>query len=204
MKLYRDKASSHYRLNVNGQERIVEKIVAYDKNGPIISIIPSLRPASNIWPNQIEIPNLDVKIKRKVDFTKEVAVVSSISLRGFAPRWILYLPASVIGLSAPLFMKNDENLCFEEVRTTNVDGLKFCTYHPLNAKLIAIDRKITSIGSALAAGVWMWDKENTLDIYVQSLQTLKDERETELARINEMTEEDFLKTIYKKEGECHV
>ena len=186
-------AGTGYVMNVNGKEKFVDRVVVFNENGPVIISGPSSM--SNTWPYTVELPNLEVVLKRKADFSQKRAFVLWETVPGFTSRYILYLPAESIGLSEPVFIKDEENMCFIEIRTTVLDGFEFRTYHFINAGLIAIDEEISEIGSALRTGVWRWDLENPLSKYIARLNKLSLDREAELQIINNMTADDLVELL---------
>lgn len=194
MRLYRfSTRGTGYAMVVNGKERLVDRVFVYDENGPIISSSPSSM--SDTWPEQIEFPDFEVSLKRKIDFSKGIAFVVSETMSGFTPRFNLYLPAAAIGLSEPKYTKDEENMCFIEIRTTKVDGFVFRVFHSVKDTLTAIEVEISAIGGALQSNVWRWDPENPLSKYIDRLTQLRLEHEAELKRIHEMTAEDLIRML---------
>lgn len=190
MRLYRNTMyGTGYKAEVNGKERFVESIVIYDENGPIISTAP-MSMADN-WPREIILDGTDIVSKCKLDFGKNIVFAMSTRCPGFEPRLILYIPASIIGLSEPVFTKSMENMCFVEKRTTNIDGFFFRQYHFFNRDLLNIEDRIREVGKEVQSGEWKWDEKKTLNSLIENLNKLSKERDAELERISKLTEEDI-------------
>lgn len=198
MELYRiNPRGREYQMTVNGKERLVDKVVVYDRTGPIISCAPCSM--SEIWPYRIKLPEVSVELKRKADYSREYAFVLVESCRGFSSRYILYLPKESIGLSEPTFTKSEDSSYFEELRDTLVENFVFRTYHFINEGLIAIDGEICHIGKELQIRSWTIDAGNILDSYIQQLQALKYKRDAELKRIKALTAQDLRRSLERSE-----
>lgn len=188
----RNLSGTGYVLEVKGRERFVDNVIAFDKTGAIIRTSPSSM--ANEWPYAIKIPDTEIAQKRKPDFTRKKAFVTLTSpMPGFTARYILYLPADMIGLSDPVYEKDVENMCFVETRTTAIDGFFFRTYHFFNGALNMIDSEISQIGARIQSQEWRWSKSDTLSSLIQRLDELSTMRDQELERLRNITAEDLLK-----------
>ena len=181
MELYRiNPRGREYQMTVNGKDRLVDKVVVYDRTGPIISCA--------------------LHLKRKVDYSRDYAFVLIESCRGFSSRYILYLPEERVGLSEPMFTKSGDSSYFEELRETLVENFVFRTYHFINEGLIAIEGEICHIGKELQIRSWTLDEGNILDSYIQQLQALKYKRDAELKRIKALTAQDLKRSLERSEA----
>lgn len=176
MKLYKTaKWYNPFSIDVNGKSYELGDIIFFDKDGEICRtgcgwFTSGISMNNNF--DKLEIPG-DVKKKTKVNFNEKQAFV--VRAEGYVlSKYVLYIPSSFVGLSAPTAVRSTmADHHWEITWKTNIEGVSITKWHFIDGQSQEIVKQINQIGEGIAR---LWgDTAKALPKLIEQLQQKKDE-----------------------------
>lgn len=195
MELYKTaKWYNPFSINVNNKSYELCDIVFFDKDGIICRTnrgwFTSGISTNNDF-DRLEIPG-NVKKKTKVDFNEKQAFVVRAERPCGLADYVLYIPSSSVGLSAPTAVRSTmADHHWEITWKTNIDGVSITKWHFVDGQSQEIVRQINQIGEDIAR---LWgDTTKALPKLIKRLQQKKDELDKATERALAIAADDVLK-----------
>lgn len=186
MKLYTHTFLNPYFIKLKDKEYKINSITVFDETG-------KLAYNSQGWFGGVRELDLDVDciLKRKVDYKSSVSFIIGRATPHGETLYELYIPNSVIGLTAPTYDKAYEGKAIREtIKSSIYKNVVFETYHFINKEVSEIEAKIIAIGRAVSVtGAYEYNK---LSEYISELSDLNNKLKEATTRMNNLTIEEFL------------
>jgi hypothetical protein len=148
MELYTRPYYNPYFVKVNGKEYEIGSIFVFDKDGNKASCNQGWFGSNNHCTTLTLL--CGCVLKRKVDYSLGTAFIIKSGDGWDGPRYALYIPDSVVKLSAPTRRKVYNNEAIEEkVQSTLYPSIEFTKYHWINREVTSIKSEINSIGESI-------------------------------------------------------
>ena len=194
MELYKTaKWYNPFSIDVNNKSYELCDIVFFDKNGVICRtdrgwFTSGISTNNNF--DRLEIPG-DVKKKIKVDFNEKQAFVVRAERPCGLADYVLCIPSSSVGLSAPTAVRSTmADHHWEITWKTNIDGVSITKWHFVDGQSREIVKQINQIGENIAR---LWgDTTKALPKLIEQLQQKKDELDKATERELAITADDVL------------
>lgn len=194
MKLFRNANwYNPFFVTVNGKPYELSNIRVFDSDGVIIESGHGWFGSGNNPLDEVEIPGKCTR-KTKLGFEKKHCFVmrddSDFYRRTNERRFILYIPADLIGLSEAIFKKKRPGL-FSEYRDTNIPGVRFEKTHYCDQKLSSLKSKFRELCAEVNDKSYRLDFYN-LKSYIPTMEMLLDQIHEEEIRLERMTVSDLV------------
>lgn len=191
MELYTTKYYNPFFVTIGSKSYELCDIKFFDVNGNICQTNSGwFGCGSN---NRFDTLTIDVEcvLKRKVDYNCKTAFVICSGERSWDgnSKYILYIPASVVGLQMPIIARRSDR--YAVVRwLTKIDGVYCEKWHFVDKELTAVENEINNVGKKISN--LYQSSYDSLPTMIDLLSKLQVERESLVEKIKNIKDDEIL------------